>query len=200
MCDVRILPAHKLRPRLDDRHATTEAKVSLGQFETDIAAPEHDQMWRQVVELQSLNMGERSGGLEARNARNYRVRSDVEENLVARQYACPALIQAHLERFGCHETPSPHDQFGAGRLVLLQMEINFAINHVALALANLCHVGRDRTGHRAELPSAMRQMCDPRAPNLILAGQAGDVGAGAPNPPALHDGSPPPRSRHMPSQ
>src|ERR1700730_9967031 len=117
-------------------------------------------------------MGERSGGLEARNARNYRVRSDVEENLVARQYACPAVIQAHLERFRCHKTPSPHNQFGPARLVVLQMEVNFAINHVALALANLCHVGRDGTGRCTELCGAMRQMCDPRAPNLILAGQA----------------------------
>src|SRR5258708_29599462 len=95
-----ILPAHKLRPRLDDCHATTEAKVSLGQFETDIAASEHDQMWRQVVELQSINMGKRVGGLEARNARNCRVRCDVEENLVARQYAAPAVIPPHLDRFG----------------------------------------------------------------------------------------------------
>jgi len=45
-----------------------------------------------------------------------------------------------------------------------------------------------------------RQMCDFRAPNLIFAGQAGDVGTGAPNPPALYDGSPSPRARHMPSQ
>src|SRR5260370_18379009 len=157
-------------------------------------------MWRQVVELQSLNMCEGSGGLETRNARNCRVRSDVEENLVARQLARPAVIQAHIERLRCHKTPSPHDQFSAGRLVLLQMEINFAVNHVALALANLCHVGRNGTGRRAELRGVMHQMCNPRAPNLILAGQAGDVGAGAPDPPPLHDGSPSPRSRHMPSQ
>jgi hypothetical protein len=115
---------------LDDRHAATKAKVSLGQFEADIAAPEHDQMWRQVVELQSLNMSEGSGGFEARNARNCRVRS--------------------------------------------------AVNHVALALANLYHVGRDGTRRCTELRGVMRQMCDPRAANLILAGQAGDVGAGAP--------------------
>jgi hypothetical protein len=185
---------------LDDRHPATKAKVSLGQFEADIATPEHDQMRRQVVELQSLNMGEGSGGLETRNARNCRVRSDVEENLVAHQLACPAVIQSHLERFGCHKTPSPHDQFGAGRLVLLQMEINFAVNHVALALANLCHVGRDGTGRCTELRGVMRQMCNPRAPNLILAGQAGDVGARAPDPPAFHNGCPPPRSCHMPSQ
>src|ERR1700756_667923 len=30
--DVGILAAHQLRPRLDDRHAATEATVSLSQF------------------------------------------------------------------------------------------------------------------------------------------------------------------------
>ena len=40
--NVGILPIHKLRPMLYDRHAATEATVSLGQFETDIATPEHD--------------------------------------------------------------------------------------------------------------------------------------------------------------
>jgi hypothetical protein len=80
------------------------------------------------------------------------------------------------------------------------MQGNLAVNHVPLALANLRHVGGDGTGHRAELRGVLHQMCDPRAPNLILAGQAGDVGTGAPDPPALYNGSPPPRSRHMPSQ
>jgi hypothetical protein len=138
---------------------------------------------------------------EARNVRNCRVRSDIEKNLVAGQHTRPAVIQADLERFWHHKAPSPHDQFGAGRLVVPQMQGNLAVDHIPLALANLRHVGRDRTGdHRAELRGMLRQMRDPRAPNLILAGQAGDVGTGAPDPPALYDGSPSPRSRHMPSQ
>src|SRR5271154_1738444 len=43
-------------------------------------------------------------------------------------------------------------------------------------------------------------MRDPGAPNLILAGKAGDVGTGAADPPALHNGSTSPRLRHMPSE
>src|SRR5271165_254220 len=43
-------------------------------------------------------------------------------------------------------------------------------------------------------------MCDPGAPDLVFAGQASDVGTGAADPPALDDGSPPPRLRQMPSQ
>ena len=81
------------------------------------------------------------------------------------------------------------------------MQGNLALDHVALALANLRHVGRDGTGdHRAELRGVLRQIRDPRAPNLILAGQACDVGAGAADPSALDNGSPPSRPRQMPSQ
>src|SRR5277367_7130643 len=43
-------------------------------------------------------------------------------------------------------------------------------------------------------------MRDPGAPNLILAGKAGDVGTGAADPPALQDGGTSPRLRHMPSE
>src|SRR5262249_3270946 len=74
------------------------------------------------------------------------------------------------------------------------------VDHLALALADRRHVGRDGAGYHAEVRALARQMRDPRAPNLVLAGQAGDVGAGAADPPALDDGSPPPRLRHVPTQ
>src|SRR5271166_1116063 len=94
----------------------------------------------------------------------------------------PPSFKCTWRVFGCQKTPSPHDQFGAACLVVLQMQSNLAIDHVLLALPNLSHVGRDRTGdHRAERCGVMRQMRDPCAPDLILAGQAGDVGTGAPN-------------------
>ena len=198
--DVGILAAHELRAMLDDRHPAPEATVRLGQFETNIAAPEHDQMCWQVVQLQRLDMCERSGRLEAGDARNYRVRSDVDEHLVARQHAGPAVIQAHLECARGHEPPGSHDQVGAARLVVLQMVGNLGVDHVALALANRRHVDRDVTGHRTELRSVAHQMRDLRAPDLVLAGHAGDVGTGAADPPALHDGSPSARSRQMPGQ
>src|SRR5271170_867665 len=43
-------------------------------------------------------------------------------------------------------------------------------------------------------------MRDPGAPNLILAGKAGDVGTGAADPPSLHNSGASPRLRHMPSE
>src|SRR6266446_1255331 len=44
------------------------------------------------------------------------------------------------------------------------------------------------------------EMRDLRAPNLVLAGHAIDVRTRTADVPALHDGGPPPHSRHMPRQ
>ena len=77
----------------------------MGQLEADVAATEHDQMRRHIVELQSLDMGERPRRFEARNVRNGGVRSDVEENLLAREHTRPAVVEAHLERLRRHKTP-----------------------------------------------------------------------------------------------
>ena len=79
------------------------------------------------------------------------MRSEVEENLVARQRPRAAIIQPHLKGFRGHEAAGPHDQFGAACLVVPQMQGNLGVNHVALALANFRHVRRDRARHRAEL-------------------------------------------------
>src|SRR5215472_3606396 len=145
-------------------------------------------------------MGERPGGLEAGDTRNCCVRTDIEENLVTRQHTCAAAIEAYLKRLRRHKTPGPHDQLAASCLVEINMLRNPGLDHIALTLADLPHIGRDRTAdHRAELGGVTRQMRDPRAPNLVLAGEAGDIATGAPDPAALDNGSPSPRPRHMPS-
>src|SRR5258708_4122124 len=70
VCDVEILSAHQLRPRLDDGHTAAEATVSLRHFEADIAASDNDQVYGQVIELERLNMGERPGSFETGNRRD----------------------------------------------------------------------------------------------------------------------------------
>src|SRR5215470_2079736 len=160
--------------------------VSLRHFEANIATADHDEMRWQVVEFQSFDMGERSGCIEAWNVWNSSVGSEVEEDVVRRQRAGPAVTQGHLEHFRRHKTPAPHDQFRAARLVVLQMPGYLTFNHFALASTNRCHIDRDRTGHRAMLCGVPRQMRNLRVRNLVLAGHASDVDAGAPNPLPLH--------------
>jgi len=57
-------------------------------------------------------MGQRPSRLEPRNIRDQCMRSEVEENLVARQRPRAAIIQPYLEGFRGHKAAGPHDQFG----------------------------------------------------------------------------------------
>ena len=198
--DIRILPAHELRPMFDNRHMATKAAVGLCQFEADIAAPEHDQMRRKVVEFQGLDICERPGCCEAGNIGDCRVRSDIDEDLIAGKHARAAVIQVHLDGLRRREAPRAHDQFGAARLIVLHMDCDLGLDHVALALENHSHVDHWRADRPAELRGVAHEMRDPRARNLVLAWHAGDVGTGAPDPSALYDGSSSSGLRHVPSQ
>jgi len=140
--DVGILPADQPGSGLDDRHTAAKAPVSLRQFEADKAASQHDQMRRQIVEFESFDVRERPGGLETGNGGHRRMRANVEKNLVAREHSRPAIVQANLQCFRRHKAPVPNDQLGAGRSEVLQMQIDLAPDHVALALQNSSHVGR----------------------------------------------------------
>src|ERR1700732_389962 len=92
---------------LDDRNAAAEAAICPRQFEADVAAAEHDQMLRHIVEFQSLDVRKRSGRIEARHARNCRVCSDVEETLIARQHARPPSFKRTSSVFGATKFPAP---------------------------------------------------------------------------------------------
>ena len=125
-------------------------------------------MRRQNVELERFDMGERLGGLEARNVGNGGVRSHIQEHLRADQRARSAVIEAHFDCLRRDETPVAHDQFGAACLVVAQMRVNERLHHVALALTNLRHVDLDRARHRPELaprcaPHARPRRCEFRS-------------------------------------
>ena len=60
------------------------------------------------------------------------------------------------------------------------MQTNFAVEPCRACAGEPLPCRSRRDGCRAELRRVMRQICDPRAPNLILAAQAGDVGTGSP--------------------
>jgi hypothetical protein len=166
---------------LDDRHAAAETAVSLRQLEPDIAAPEHDQMCREVIEFERFDVGERPGRLETGNVRNCRTRSDVEEHPITGEDARAAVVEPHLQRLRRHEAPAPHDQFGPGRFIRLQMKVDFALDHVALSLANSRHVGRDRAGHHAKLGAPCRARCPTLALQIsFLVGRQATLGQDPP--------------------
>src|SRR5262245_9456389 len=198
--DVGIFLAEKLRPLLDDRHATAEATVRLAEFETDIASAWHSQGWRHVVEFQRLDAGERGRNFQARDVGNHPVCADVDEDLVCVEDTRPPAVETHLECFRSGETAGPHDQLGAAVLVGAPVRVDLPIDHVALALPNLHHVDRDAIGRHPELRAAAPEVGDVRAPYLVLARHAVDVRARAADPLALHDRRVPTGSCQIPGE
>src|SRR5271156_3458092 len=55
---IRILAAHELRAPLDDRHAAAESAIGLRHFDTDVAAAQHDEMGRHIIEFERLDVSE----------------------------------------------------------------------------------------------------------------------------------------------
>lgn len=137
-------------------------------------------MCRCVIEFERLDMGERPGGLEPGNGGNCCVRSDVDENALARQHAPTAIIEMHLQRFRRHKAPVAHDQLRAGRFVVVQMRGDFAFDHVALALHNGRHVDGDGTCDHAEPGTLTRQVRDLRVQISFLLGRQAMLGQDPP--------------------
>src|SRR5262249_43268568 len=106
---VEVFAGHELGAALDDRHAAAEAAVGLCQLETDITAAEHDQMRRQVVELESLDIREWSGRFQPGNLGNCRVRPDIDEDVIAGEHGDAAVIQQHLDRLWRDDPTRTHD-------------------------------------------------------------------------------------------
>jgi hypothetical protein len=133
-------------------------------------------------------LGQRPRLFETRNRRDCRVRSNVEKHPLTDQLPCAAVIKVYFQRLWGNEASTAHNQFGTTRAVVLQVQFDLAIDHIALALTHRGHIGLDRTCNGAELPSVPGQVRNPCTPNLVLAGHAGNVGTGTADPAALDDG------------
>src|SRR5262245_55908804 len=152
------------------------------------------------VELQNLDMSKRSGRRQTGNARDCGMCADVDDYLAADQHALATVVQGNFDRSRRDETPASHDELGTAGLIGIEVEGDVAVDHVLFAPPNLRQVGRDWTGHCAELIGVAAKVCDACAPDLVLAGQAGDGGTGAADPATLNHRNALPRSGQMPGE
>ena len=198
--DIRVLTTGELRTVLDDGDAAPEATVRLRELEADIAAPEHDQVRGQPIELQRLDMREGLGSSQARDFGMVACVPTLRNTRSPASTRVPPSFNLHLEGFRRDEMPRAHDQLGATRLVVLQVHGDQPLDHVALALPHARHLDRPWTGHHPELGRVAHQIGDFGAPDLVFARETVDVRARAADPLAFHDGRPMPGVGHVPRQ
>src|SRR5262249_53303755 len=69
--DVLVLPRDQARPELDQGHLAAEAAIHLGEFKSDVAAAQDDEMWREKIYLHHRAVGEVGDLVEAGNRGDY---------------------------------------------------------------------------------------------------------------------------------
>ncbi len=198
--DVAIFPSGELWSHLDDRHTAAEAAIGLGQFQSDIAAADDEQVVGQPIELERLDIGERLCRRKAGNLRDHGVRPEIENHPMAGQHARAAIVQAHLDGLRRDEPARTHDQLGAARLVLVEVHGDQPVDHVALARQHSVHVDGDGTDHHSKPIGVVNQIGDFCAPNLVLTGEAIGVRTGTANQFALNYRGAMSQLGHVPGQ
>src|SRR5215471_7836280 len=128
------------------------------------------------------------------------MRADIDGNFASGQHTCAAVVQGHFNRSWSDKPAAAHDEFGTAGLIGVEVEGDLPVDHVLLAAPNLRHIDRNCAGLCAELSGVAGEMCDARAPDLVLAGQAGDGGTGAADPTAFYDRNALPGSGQMPGE
>src|SRR5262249_23604531 len=83
---IRVLPRNEARRQFDDGDIATEAAIDLREFETDVTAADHDQVRRQGIEREDRAVGEIVDLVEARDIRDERPTSDIDEYPLGLQY------------------------------------------------------------------------------------------------------------------
>ena len=171
---------------IDNRDAAAEAAKGLCEFESNISAAKDQQVFRDAVEFEGLDVREGSGLRETGYPRKGRTRSGADDNFVAANDANVALWCSDLKSLRLDEARRANEQLSAAPGELFEVHSDEAGDHEALALADGSHVDEDVVLANAELFAAEEVGGDLGAVNDVLAGQTSDVGARATNIFALH--------------
>src|SRR5580704_2659016 len=141
----------------------------------------------QTIELQRLDMRHWSSLGQAGHFGDCGARTKVENDAVSLDGSRAAIAQLDLHCAGSDESRNAIDQFraaGFGAVLVCRAQLP---DHRALAALDGRHVNAHRFSLESEFYATPGQGDYLRGPDQVLAGQAGDVGTGATEQPALND-------------
>ena len=103
--NVRVLTTQELLSGLHDGDGTAKAAKHLAEFQTDVAASQNKQVFRQLLQLHDRSGVERAHRIEPGNAGSCRPGAGIDENGVGGQCPRAAGIEPHLDDVGTGEAP-----------------------------------------------------------------------------------------------
>src|SRR6266851_5644712 len=141
----------------------------------------------QAIELQRLDMRHWRSLGQAGNFGDCGARTEVEKHAVSLDCSCAAVAKLDFHRAASDESRNAINQFGAAGFGVVLVCLAQLSDHRALAALDGRHVDAQQISLEAELDAAPGQGNYLGGPDQVLAWQAGDVGTGATEQPALDD-------------
>src|SRR5271163_4490989 len=141
----------------------------------------------QAIELQRLDMRHWRNLSQAGHLRNCCARTEVEKHTVSLDCFCATIAPLDFHRATSDESRNAIDQFSAAGFGVILVCLAQLSDHRALAALDRRHVDAQRISLEAELHAASGQGNYLGGPDQVLAWQAGDVGTGATEQPALYN-------------
>lgn len=136
---------------LDDGDLSPKAAVGLCEFDAAVATTEDDEVLRDDVEFEELNVRERLGGLEAGGVVDAGTRAGADDDVVSRNTSRTAALEVDLDCLAARQPCMTENELCAAALKDTFMHADQAIDHIPLALADCTHVDRDAAA-RGEQP------------------------------------------------
>ena len=182
---VRVFAVDQRAVPFDDGHAATETAERLRQLEAHVAAAQDDQVFREVVQIQGLDVSQRARLREAGGVIDPGTRPGVDHDGLAAERPGPARVERDLDGLRRDEASVAHDELRAALPVLFEMDRDQPVHHFPLAVADGGHLDLPVAGGDPELGAPAEIAGDLRAVDHVLAREARDVGAGPPDIPPL---------------
>ena len=198
--DVAILAVGQGVVPLDDRHAAAEASHGLGQLEPDVSAPQDEEVIRDAVQFEGLDVRHRPRLGEAGDRVDPRAGARADHDDVAAEGARPAVVGRDLDRLRPDEAALAHDELRAALPVPLVIQGDHPVDHLPLAVADGGHVDFPVARGDPELGASAEIAGDLRAVDQVLAREARDAGAGPRDIPPLDDRRPLPLRGQRPGE
>ena len=136
-------------------------------------------MIRDIIQLQKFNVSEGSRFEQSWDRLNRRAGAGADNHVVPAQDAGFPVRQFDLDGFWSDETPGAHDNPGAARFEVFQVQVDQIIDHLAFSIANARHMDLSIVLGDPELRASPEIRSHLGAVNDILARETGDVWARA---------------------
>ena len=137
--DVAIFAVSQGVVPLNDRNATAEASQGLGHLESDIAAPQNEEVLRDAVQFEGLDVRHRPRFGEAGDWVNPRAGARADHDDFAAKGA-RTVVGRHLDRSRPDEAALPLDKLRAALSIRIDITSDNAIDHLPLAIADSWHL------------------------------------------------------------